>query len=353
MSATTGPDVDPAAPTNLTPTGRLGLRGRHATAEERARVFEAFFFEGDRRLPYLVQFLVLILLSAAIAAFGLSNDSAAVVIGAMLIAPLMTPILATAASIVQGWGRRTAESVAIIVGGALVAITVGVIVALIEPRLTSGAPLPGELLARTRPNVTDLAIALAAGAAGAFVTVRSEASSALPGVGIAVALVPPLATIGMTLGLGETHLAGGALLLFSTNLVAIILAGGVVLTLAGFAAYRAQADARRARIAAWILIGAALLFSLPLGSHGLQQFQSGRTQADVAQVVRQWAPDLDLQSVDLDHERDRTIVQIVLTGVTAPLPASSLADSLADALGRSVVAEVVFVPVDVAESAAT
>ena len=85
--------------------------------------------------------------------------------------------------------------------------------------------------------IGDLAIAVLAGTAGAFVSVRSEASSALPGVGIAVALVPPLAAIGMTLGIGDLDLAGGAILLYLTNLVGIILAASIVFTLAGFAAF--------------------------------------------------------------------------------------------------------------------
>ena len=91
-------DAGGATRQTLAPTGQLGFRGRAATAEERAKVLDAFFFEGERRKPYLQQFLVLMLLSAAIAAFGLVNNSAAVVIGAMLVAPLMTPILAIAAA---------------------------------------------------------------------------------------------------------------------------------------------------------------------------------------------------------------------------------------------------------------
>ena len=108
------------------------------------------------------------LLSAAIAAFGLVNDSAAVVIGAMLVAPLMTPILAVAAAIVHGWGRRALESLLIVGAGALTGIGVGIAVGLLPPSLRTGLPLPGELLARTGPNLVDLFIALAAGAAAGF-----------------------------------------------------------------------------------------------------------------------------------------------------------------------------------------
>jgi len=172
-------------PLSLAPIGKLGFRGRRATPEEQAQILDGYFHEGGRRVPYLQQFFVLMLLSAAIAGFGLTNDSAAVVIGAMLVAPLMTPILAIAASIVQGWPRRMAESLAIVGAGALAAIGVGFLIAQVAMNLRTGLPLPGEILARTNPNLIDLGIAIAAGAAGGFVAVRTDAGGALPGVGIA------------------------------------------------------------------------------------------------------------------------------------------------------------------------
>ena len=132
------------------------------------------------------------------------------------------------------------------------------------PSLHTGLPLPGELLARTGPNLVDLFIALAAGSAAGFVTVRTEASGALPGVGIAVALVPPLATIGIAIGLGDWGLAWGALLLFATNLVAIVLAAGAVLVAAGFAAFRDLEGARSASLATKLVWIGLLIVAVPL-----------------------------------------------------------------------------------------
>ena len=99
----TNQSADPvhSASSGVTPVGKLGFRGRAATPEERARILDTFFFEGDRRVPYLQQFFVLMVLSTAIAAFGLANDSAAVVIGAMLVAPLMTPLIGCGLAVVQ------------------------------------------------------------------------------------------------------------------------------------------------------------------------------------------------------------------------------------------------------------
>ena len=334
---------------NVTPTGRLGFRGRQATPEERALILDEFFFEGDRRQPYLVQFFILMVLSAGIASFGLANDSAAVVIGAMLVAPLMTPILASAAAIVQGWLERTVTSLLIVAAGSLVAVAVGLVVAWTSQRLGSGAPLPGELLARTSPNIADLAIAVLAGTAGAFVSVRSEASSALPGVGIAVALVPPLATIGMTLGLGDLDLAFGAILLYLTNLVGIVLAASVVFTLAGFAAFSVSSE--RAQRRAWaIAIVALVAVSIPLVSESDRLLREGTTLAATTRVVDAWAPEHALEDIVIDRRDDGTHVSIRVVGAMSPPATNSLADMLADELDTDVVAGVIFSRIEEASS---
>lgn len=331
------------------PTGRLGFRGRQATPEERAHLLDAFFFEGTRRRPYLQQFLALMLLAGTIAAFGLIADSGAVVIGAMLVAPLMTPILATAAALVQGWTRRAAESMLIVGGGAALAIGIGILIAWLEPQVGEPFPLPGELLARTGPRLVDLGIAIAAGAAGAFVTVRTEASSALPGVGIAVALVPPLVAVGVTLGLGERELAGGALLLFATNLVAIILSAALVFTLAGFAAFMDPAGRSGTRRGLIVVAVMAVMVMVSLGGRSYQLLQDNRDVASAARAVHDWAPALKLETIELHHHAERTLVDVSITGTELPPPAWDLAEALSQELDRHVVLEVAFVPVDRAE----
>jgi uncharacterized hydrophobic protein (TIGR00271 family) len=337
---------------SLAPIGKLGFRGRRASPEEQAQVLDAFFFEGKRRIPYLQQFFVLMALSATIAAFGLANNSAAVIIGAMLVAPLMTPILAIAASVVQGWRRRMVESLTIVGAGALVAIAVGIVIAFITPALRSGVPLPGELLARTNPNLIDLGIALAAGAAGGFVAVRPAASGALPGVGIAVALVPPLATVGMTLGLGELDLALGAFLLFVTNLVAIVLAAGLVLVGAGFAAYLDELGTRQAKIAMTVVVVGVFVVGVPLLIDSIQRLDRDDSIAAAVRDVQAWGPGLTLDRIDIDRASDPILVSIGVTGSAAPPDPSRLAGLLAADLGKAVDVDVVFVPVSSGSAAA-
>jgi len=337
---------------SLAPIGKLGFRGRRATPEEQAQVLEGYFHEGRRRVPYLQQFFVLMLLSAAIAGFGLTNDSAAVVIGAMLVAPLMTPILAIAASIVQGWPRRMAESLAIVGTGALAAIAVGFAIAHFTPSLQSGLPLPDEILARTNPNLVDLGIAIAAGAAGGFVAVRTDAGGALPGVGIAVALVPPLATIGMTAALGQLDLALGATLLFFTNFVAIVLAAGFVFLAAGFGAYRDERGSHQAKVAAAAVVVGVIIVGIPLLAHSLQRVDQDNATFATAQEVRAWAPDLTLNEINVDRSTDPVLVTVVVTGAEAPPDAAILAGLLADDLDTAVDVNVVFVPVTSGSAAA-
>jgi uncharacterized hydrophobic protein (TIGR00271 family) len=337
-------------PSSLAPVGKLGFRGRAATPEERARIFDALFFEGAQRVPYLQQFFVLMVLSSAIAAFGLANDSAAVVIGAMLVAPLMTPILAVAAAITQGWGRRALDSLLIVGAGALTGIGVGIVVGLLVPGLRTGLPLPGELLARTGPNLLDLFIALAAGAAAGFVAVRTEASGALPGVGIAVALVPPLATVGITIGLGEFGLAWGALLLFATNLVAIVLAAGLVLLAAGLAAFRDLEGARSATLATRLVWMGLLVVAIPLAFQSWERYQESVTRADIFRAAENWSADLKVRSVEIDRSTEPVLVEVTVVGPDEPPSPVRLAELAAEDLQRPVQLEVTWAPMTTVEA---
>jgi len=174
-------------------------------------------------------FLTLMVLSTTMAAIGLIQNSAAVVIGAMLVAPLMTPLLGLGLALVQGnpvLARLSLRSVVLalcvsLLGGWLV----GVAAPLEEPTR--------EMLARGGPGLLDLAVAFAAGLAAAYASSRPSLIAALPGVAIAAALVPPIATSGLALSLGDVPLAIGALLLFVINMVTIVLAAMIALWLVG------------------------------------------------------------------------------------------------------------------------
>ena len=185
-------------------------------------------------------FFVLVATSAVIATFGLLLNSPAVIIGAMLVAPLMTPIFSLSAALIRGRStllKRALRTEAYGVGLAvLVAVFIGLLVP--EPDLTH------EILSRTQPTLLDLAVALAAGLAGAFALVREEISPALPGVAIAVALLPPLGVVGLGLSMRRLDVAGGALVLFLANFVAIHLVSAGVFYLSGLATHTVERNPR-------------------------------------------------------------------------------------------------------------
>lgn len=208
-------------------------------------------------------FYVLIALSAMIAALGLLLNSPAVVIGAMLVAPLMSPIVGLGLAIVLGDTRFLRLAFGAVVKGLTLAILVGVLSGL----LVGPEQLTLELQARTAPTLLDLGVALFSGMAGAYALCRSDAAGALPGVAIAAALVPPLATIGIAFATGQFSESLGALLLFTTNFVAIGSASALVFVILGFRPNNNQIErrvvqARTARLALISLIIIAVLLTV-------------------------------------------------------------------------------------------
>jgi len=177
-----------------------------------------------------IDFYILISLAASIATLGLLQNSGAVIIGAMLVAPLMAPILAMGMSMVQAETRVFVLGAEATIKGVALAILVGLVIVIISPINDPTA----EILARTQPNILDLMVALASGAAAGYAISRSEVAAAMPGVAISAALVPPLCVVGYGLGVSDLAIAGGALLLFTTNLIAIVLAAGITFLALGF-----------------------------------------------------------------------------------------------------------------------
>jgi uncharacterized hydrophobic protein (TIGR00271 family) len=182
-------------------------------------------------------YFFLVILSGGIATIGLINDSAAVIIGAMLVAPLMSPILGVGLGSITADAALTRDSVAALIRGALLSVLLSTLLTLINiylPFVPSLLDIPGEVLARTQPTPNDLFIALAGGLAAAYSLSQPHLSAALPGVAIATALMPPLSTIGIGIALGRWDIAGGATLLFLTNAVTIAFAAILVFFLEGF-----------------------------------------------------------------------------------------------------------------------
>jgi len=174
-------------------------------------------------------FYVMVLLSTVIASYGLLSNSVAVVIGAMLVAPLMGPIFGIALGISSGDGRLLGKAFFSEILGLILAVAIGFLIGLLPLRLDFGS----EIMARTQPTLYDIIIALASGLAGAYAMVDERISPALPGVAIATAIVPPLATCGLCLSAGRLEWALGAFLLFFANFLSIQLASAFIFTTIG------------------------------------------------------------------------------------------------------------------------
>ncbi len=181
-----------------------------------------------------IDFYVLIILAAGIAFLGLLLDSSSVIIGAMLIAPLMNPILAMANGLVMGNRRMLGQAANTTLSGVLMAVGTSAFLTLSLFALNAGLEPTNEILSRTSPNLLDLLVALLSGAAAAYALSRSQLAGALPGVAIAAALVPPLCVVGFGLGTGQLDIAIGAALLFIANLAAITVSAAAVFLLLGF-----------------------------------------------------------------------------------------------------------------------
>lgn len=277
------------------------------------------------------RFGTMLALSVLVAVMGLLAGSAAVVIGAMLLAPLMTPVLGVAAALAMGLPKKTMVSVSRVVVATIGCIALAYLASKVA--LTGSEDFSSEIESRTRPDIRDLIVALAAGAAGSYATVRSDTSSSLPGVAVAVALVPPLATVGITLEAGQMVFARGALLLYLTNLVAIVFASILVFLATGFVPPRRVATTVPRLLAAITLtVAAVVAISLPLLRASLDAADASRREREARQAVNDWLGDLPLDIESLELDRNPVVVE--LSGPAQPPPEELLEARLTALLGQ-------------------
>jgi uncharacterized hydrophobic protein (TIGR00271 family) len=299
----------------------------HLDRDEQMRIMQLLLPAQNRAA--VVRFGLMLTLSVTIAVMGLAADSAAVVIGAMLIAPLMTPIMTFSAAVGLGLGRRAVQAAFMVVIGSIWSIVFAIVLARLLPSVTIGT----ELLARTRPDVRDLIVAVAAGAAGAYATAREDVSSALPGVAVAVALVPPLAATGVLIEADRLVLAEGSALLFLTNLLAIIVSALAVLLATGvIPTLRLCLQSPRIAFATLAIVAATAIVSVPLTTRSLDAATSSKQQSEVTATVESWLGDLllDVDNITIEGQR----VTVELTGLDEPPQAYALANQLVPVLGE-------------------
>jgi uncharacterized hydrophobic protein (TIGR00271 family) len=282
-----------------------------------ARMRDQLFFEGPERNRRLSRYWLLLPLAAVIAAAGVVSDSTATVIGAMIVAPLMTPILGIVLAVVLADRANLRRCLLLLVAGAAAVVAIGWLMGLFVPYPVVAAT-NSQVAARVTPRIVDLVAALATGAVGSVALARSDISDTLPGVAIAISLVPPLAVVGLTLESGAPHESLGAFLLFATNVAAILASGIVVMAFHQVHRVFAGADARYG--AAIVIIAALLLVVIvPLQINSDRIDNTNARQSAVQAVAGRWANDAGWSVTGVTATGDH-----VLIDATGPNPAPDL-----------------------------
>lgn len=320
---------------------------RPITRERRKEVVDQLSRDSSPGFDYFV----LVVLSCVIASLGLLEDSAAVIIGAMLVAPLMSPILGVSLASVTGRRSLFQKASWALLEGALAAIALSIVLGWLGRALPLGQlnVLPDEVLARTRPTPFDLIIALAGGAAASYALAQPALSAALPGVAIATALMPPLCTVGIGIAFGQWDVAGGALLLFLTNLTAIALAGVAVFAALGFRPLRASETAQQVRGSLRTATGLVLAVAIPLTLLSYRFVGETRLRGEVqSAVLTELEKNLGSQLVDIEIRARSPSLHLIVT-VRSPIAfgfaeATQLQDALGVRLQRPVLLELVVIP---------
>ena len=291
------------------------------TYDDIGRMRDQVFFEGPEARRRVTRFWLLLLLSAVIASAGVVSDSTATVIGAMIVAPLMTPILGVVLGVVLTDEVNVRRCLGLLVAGAAAVVVVGWLLGFLVSYPVSAAT-NGQVAARVTPRLVDLVAALATGSVGSVALARSDVSDTLPGVAIAISLVPPLSVAGLTLQSGEPRQCLGALLLFATNVAAILASGIVVMALYRVGRvsgpHAAPAFRRPVAVGIIVLLLAAVLVPLRINSQRVDKDMI--QQASVQAVAEHWASDASWLVVGVTATGDQ-----VLVNATGPSPAPDLA----------------------------
>lgn len=299
-----------------------------ADATEHAKIAAAIT-EGAELRP---RYAFMIVMSCGIAILGLLQNSAAVIIGAMLISPLMAPIVALGFSLCLLDFQRMRRSLVTLAAGVVLALTIAILIVLISPLRD---PTP-EILARTQPNLFDLLVAVFSGLAGGYAVIQGRGET-IVGVAIATALMPPLAVTGYGVATGQASVAEGAGFLFMTNLLAIALSVSLVARWYGFAPSVAS---RRDAWQAALIVATFAALSVPLGLSLMHIAQRSRiehlTRSEVTTYLAGYGASLASFKVDLGKDGRASVDAVALIHDYQPRAAQELQVRLGDRLARPV-----------------
>lgn len=256
-------------------------------------------------------YYTLLAVSAFIATLGVLVDNSTVIIGAMLIAPLMVPIMALSVAIAKGESEKMIRSL----GNISMSVLVVVFIAYITANLVPVVDIPEQALLRAQPNIVDLLIAIASGMIGMYAYLHKDIPESLVGVAIAVSLVPPLTVIGIGFTLGVYLLSLGATVLFFTNVVAIIGAAVVVLFWHGrFAGVTGTEQERDVALASsGITIVIAVLLAVLLSGAFLQVYKEEQRKELISETLTPLIEAVGgkITELEVTHGKGQTRVDVI------------------------------------------
>jgi uncharacterized hydrophobic protein (TIGR00271 family) len=279
-----------------------------------------------------IDYMIMILVSATIATFGLLLNSAAVIIGAMLVAPLMSPLTALSTGLTVGRVWMAQRALMTLFIGVLASFLIALVIGVLLPVTT----LTAEMNARGVPTLLDAGVALAAGVAGAYATARKDIPAALAGVAIAAALMPPICTIGLGVAFGENELAFGATLLFLTNIICIIAAGVAVYVWLGMRFRTYEGITRRLQV---IAFAALIAVSFPVGGEIVSLTQQVNTEARLRGALVDAVDPAELVELDITRSVPLRLVAYIRTSQNVHEIQQQVGDQIGEPLALELIVE--------------
>jgi uncharacterized hydrophobic protein (TIGR00271 family) len=257
-------------------------------------------------------YVLLMVLSSLLATLGLFLNSPSIVIGAMVLAPLMSPIISLSMGILRSDAELSRKSFSTLFVGMLIALLLSALMAYLLPF----QEVTNEIEGRLHPSTLDLLVAVLSGVAGAFANARENIAKSLPGVAIAVALVPPLCVSGIGLGWLNVEIFSGAMLLFLTNLTGIIMAAGLSFMVMGFAPFL---RAKKGIVLSIVLVA---IISVPL----VFSFKNMQKMADIKQQLLSQNYDISGQKIQLRNIKIRygTPIRVSADLLSTQIPSAAL-----------------------------
>ncbi|MBN2533891.1 MAG: DUF389 domain-containing protein [Spirochaetales bacterium] len=285
-----------------------------------------------------VEYYVLLILSCLIATMGLYLNSAAVIIGAMIVAPLMGPLFGFSAGMLWGSGRVIKEAITTLFKGTALVIGVTALMSFLIP----GIIVTGEMAARSQPTLFDIMIAICCGLIGAYAYINKRVSSAIPGVAISVALMPPLCTVGIGIGLRNVEIARGAALLYGINLTGISLSATIIFFLVRLhpkAHDEKEFSKAKVRAIGQVLISfiIILLICIPLVFFMITTFTRNYEKDIIYSQVYQYLPGDRIYSIKIEDGKKMEIELILLHRAGMPdINPGEIEKSISSALNKEI-----------------